>query len=136
LVKLRLMRGGKKKKPIYRIVAAHSTFKRDGRFLENVGTYNPSLDVTKQVTVKEDRVLYWLQNGAEPTDTARNIFSSQGIMLKYHLITKKVDAAKIEETVSKFKAERTDRLVKHAEHRAAKKLQKHHEQHDAENAAN
>ncbi len=79
-VKLRLLRMGAKKRPTYRIVAADSHTKRDGKYIELVGTYNPIEDVTK---VDEEVALKWLNVGAEPTDTVRNIFSKQGIMKKF-----------------------------------------------------
>ena len=81
-VKLRLKRMGAKAKPFYRIVAADSRSPRDGRFLEVVGTYDPVKDASK-VTVDEEKALYWLRKGAQPTDTVRNILSKQGIMKKY-----------------------------------------------------
>jgi len=81
-VKLRLKRMGSKQKPFYRIVAADSRSPRDGKFLETVGTYDP-IKEKDTVTVKEDRVLYWMQNGAIPTDTVRSILSKQGIMKKF-----------------------------------------------------
>ncbi len=83
MVKLRLQRFGSKKKPYYRIVAAHSTMPRDGRFIEIVGTYNP---ITEPATVKidEEKVLKWMNDGAKPTDTVRNLFSKEGIMTKFH----------------------------------------------------
>ena len=81
-VKLRLKRMGAKAKPFYRIVAADSRSPRDGRFLEVVGTYDPIKGADK-VTVSEEKVLKWLNNGAIPTDTVRSILSKQGIMKKY-----------------------------------------------------
>lgn len=81
-VKLRLKRMGSKQKPFYRIVAADSRSPRDGKFLEAVGTYDP-IKKDCPVTVKEDRVLYWMNHGAVPTDTVRSIFSKQGIMKKF-----------------------------------------------------
>ena len=81
-VKLRLKRMGAKQKPFYRVVAADSRSPRDGRFIETVGTYNP-IKEPAEVTFKEDRVMYWLSNGAIPTDTVRNLFSKQGIMKKF-----------------------------------------------------
>ena len=81
-VKLRLIRMGAKAKPFYRIVAADSRSPRDGRFLEVVGTYDPIKGADK-VTVSEEKVLKWLNNGAIPTDTVRSILSKQGIMKKY-----------------------------------------------------
>ena len=75
-VKLRLKRMGAKQKPFYRVVAADSRSPRDGRFIETVGTYNP-IKEPAEVTFKEDRVMYWLSNGAIPTDTVRNLLSKQ-----------------------------------------------------------
>ena len=75
-VKIRLARGGAKKKPFYRIVVADSEAKRDGRFLEIVGTYDPLKDPAK-VTVDQDRVGYWLDEGAIPTDTVRDLLKKE-----------------------------------------------------------
>ena len=77
-VKMRLARHGAKKRPFYRIVVADSESPRDGRYLENVGTYNP-LREPAEVTLKTDRVQYWLQQGAIPTDTVRNILKREGV---------------------------------------------------------
>ena len=82
-VKLRLKRMGSKQKPFYRIVAADSRSRRDGRFIETIGTYDPIKGADK-VTVDEEKALNWLKNGAEPTDTVKNILSNVGIMKKYH----------------------------------------------------
>jgi len=75
---MRLARHGATKKPFYRIVVADNESPRDGRYLENVGTYNPLQDPA-QVTLKTDRVLYWLEQGAIPTDTVRNLLKKQGV---------------------------------------------------------
>ncbi|MCG8473473.1 MAG: 30S ribosomal protein S16 [Desulfobacterales bacterium] len=75
-VKIRLARGGAKKKPFYRIVVADSEARRDGRFLEIVGTYDPLQDPAK-VTLKEDRVGYWLGEGAIPTETVSTILKKE-----------------------------------------------------------
>ncbi len=81
-VKLRLKRMGSKQKPFYRIVAADSRFPRDGRFIETVGTYNP-IKGEDVFTIDEEKALSWLKNGAQPTDTVKNILSRAGIMAKY-----------------------------------------------------
>ena len=81
-VKLRLKRMAAKQKPFYRIVAADSRSPRDGRFIETVGTYNP-IKGKEVVTIDEEKALSWLNKGAIPTETVRNIFSMQGIMKKY-----------------------------------------------------
>ncbi|MGE6258723.1 30S ribosomal protein S16 [Heyndrickxia sporothermodurans] len=82
-VKIRLKRMGAKKSPFYRIVVADSRSPRDGRFIETVGTYNPVAQPA-EVKIDEDLALKWLQNGAKPSDTVRNLFSNQGIMEKFH----------------------------------------------------
>ncbi len=76
-VKIRLARHGKKKKPFYRIVIADSESPRDGRFLENVGTYNPLVDPV-EVSLKQDRVKYWIDQGAIPTDTVKSLMKKEG----------------------------------------------------------
>ncbi|ASS91584.1 30S ribosomal protein S16 [Aeribacillus pallidus] len=82
-VKIRLKRMGAKKSPFYRIVVADSRSPRDGRFIETIGTYNPVKDPA-EVKIDEELALKWLQNGAKPSDTVRNLFSKQGIMEKFH----------------------------------------------------
>ena len=82
-VKIRLKRMGSKKRPFYRIVVADSRSPRDGRFIETVGTYNP-LTQPEQGTLKEEAIMGWLNNGAQPSDTVRNILSKEGVMKKFH----------------------------------------------------
>ena len=82
-VKLRLKRMGAKQKPFYRIVAADSKFPRDGRFIETIGTYDPST-TPATINIKEELAMKWLQNGAQPTDTVKNILSHAGLMKKLH----------------------------------------------------
>ena len=81
-VKLRLMRMGAKKRPFYRIVATDSRSRRDGEYLELVGTYNP-ISNEKNVKINEEVALKWLNNGAIPSDTVRSLFKEAGIMKKY-----------------------------------------------------
>ena len=81
-VKIRLKRGGSKQRPFYRIVAADSRSPRDGRFIDTIGTYNP-IPAEYEVTIDEEKALYWLNNGAEPTDTVKNLLSKKGIIKKY-----------------------------------------------------
>ncbi|MFN3534154.1 MAG: 30S ribosomal protein S16 [Desulfatiglandales bacterium] len=80
-VRLRLMRMGAKKRPFFRIVAAHKEAKRDGRFLEILGFYDPKTDPAT-VRLKEDRVLYWLEKGAQPTETVGSILKKTGLLKK------------------------------------------------------
>ena len=84
-VKIRLSRQGKKGYAFYHIVAADSRAPRDGKYIERLGSYNPN---THPVTVELnfDKALYWLNNGAQPTETCRNILSHEGVLLKKHLL--------------------------------------------------
>ncbi|WP_420571875.1 30S ribosomal protein S16 [Kordia sp.] len=84
-VKIRLQRHGKKGKPFYWIVAADARAKRDGRYLEKLGTYNPNTNPAT-IDLNLDGAVQWLQNGAQPTDTARAILSYKGAMYKNHLL--------------------------------------------------
>ena len=81
-VKLRLRRMGAKKRPFYRIVAADTRSPRDGRFIEEIGYYNP-IETPAVVKIDEEKALSWLHNGAIPTDTVRSLFSKAGIMKKF-----------------------------------------------------
>ena len=83
-VKIRLQRHGKKGKPFYWVVAADARAKRDGRYLEKIGTYNPNTNPAT-VNINVDTAIKWLENGAQPTDTARTLLSYRGVMLKHHL---------------------------------------------------
>ena len=82
-VKMRLKRMGAKKAPFYRIVVADSRSPRDGKFIENIGTYNPLLKPA-EIKVNEELALAWLKKGAIPTDTVKNLLSQVGIMKKFH----------------------------------------------------
>jgi small subunit ribosomal protein S16 len=83
-VKIRLQRHGKKGKPFYWIVAADARSKRDGRYLEKLGTYNPNTNPAT-VEIQIDNAIDWLEKGAQPTDTARTLLSYKGVLLKHHL---------------------------------------------------
>jgi small subunit ribosomal protein S16 len=81
-VKIRLARGGAKKKPFYQVVVADERCPRDGRFVENLGQYDPKQN-PPVVALQEDRTLEWLQKGAQPTDTVRQLLRQQGIWAKF-----------------------------------------------------
>ena len=83
--KIRLQRHGRKDYPFYHIVIADSRAPRDGKFIEKIGTYNPNTNPAT-IDLKFDRALYWLNTGAQPTDTTRNILSGEGVLLKKHLL--------------------------------------------------
>ena len=82
--KIRLQRHGRKARPIFKIVVADSRAKRNGKFIENLGQYNPNTNPAT-VNIDIDRAVNWMEKGAQPTDTARNLLSYKGAMLKYHL---------------------------------------------------
>ena len=132
-VKIRLQRHGKKGKPYYWIVAADSKSKRDGKYLEKLGFYNPN---TNPATIEIDmeKSIEWLKKGAQPTKTARNILSYKGIMLKHHLLGGVVKGAFTEEEAEKrFNAwleekmkkveDKKERLGKEDEEKKAKALE-------------
>jgi small subunit ribosomal protein S16 len=132
-VKIRLQRHGKKGKPFFWVVAADSRSKRDGRSLEKLGTYNPNTNPAS-IELDVDAAVKWLQNGAQPTDTARAILSYKGAMLKNHLaggvkkgaLTEEQAEAKfqswLEEKNAKISA-KANKLAKAKEDAAAKLLE-------------
>ena len=81
-VKMRLKRMGKKRNPIYRIVVADSRAPRDGRFIEEIGYYNP-VSQPKQVKINDEKAVKWLSNGAQPTDTVKTLLVNNGVMEKF-----------------------------------------------------
>lgn len=81
-VKLRLKRMGSKQKPFYRVVAADSRSPRDGRFIETVGTYDP-IKKENNVNLDEEKIINWLNNGAQPTDTVKSLLTKSGVWAKY-----------------------------------------------------
>lgn len=112
MVKLRLTRMGRKKAPIYKIVAADSRARRDGRFIEAVGQYDPNYKPAK-IELKEDRALYWLKSGAQPTVTVKNLLSSKGVMLKHHLMKKGADENKINAELATWQLKQDAKIARH-----------------------
>jgi len=100
-VKLRLRRMGKKKQPIYKVVAADSRSPRDGKFLESIGLYNPMTNPST-LEIKEDRALYWLSVGAQPTDTVKSLLRQKGIILKRELSRRGLSEEKMQEELDKW----------------------------------
>ena len=82
-VKIRLKRMGSKRRPFYRVVVADSRSPRDGRIIEQIGTYNP-IAQPAEVNIDEVKALDWMAKGAKPSDTVRNLFSNEGILEKFH----------------------------------------------------
>lgn len=102
-VKLRLRRMGKKKQPIYKIVATDSRSPRDGKYLEAIGTYNPKTE-PQTITIAEDRALYWLNVGAQPTDTVRSILRNTGVTLKKDLVARGLSEEQVQAELDKWKS--------------------------------
>ncbi|MGH2575801.1 MAG: 30S ribosomal protein S16 [Ignavibacteria bacterium] len=123
MVKLRLRRIGRKKLPIYKIVAADSRASRDGKFIESLGTYNPNFNPV-QIDFKEERILYWLKSGAQPTDTVKNLLSRKGVLLKLNLIKKNADEQKISDEFNKWLSTQENRTQKENEKRIRRKEKK------------
>lgn len=123
MVKLRLKRVGRKKAPIYKIVAADSRAPRDGRFIEAVGTYNPSHNPAT-VDIVEERVFHWLKNGATPTNTVKNLLSRKGMMLKLHLSKKGADETKITEEYTKWSSLQEAKIKNESDKKIARKDKK------------
>ena len=111
-VKIRLKRMGAKKRPFYRIVAADSRFPRDGRFIEEIGYYNP-IENPAVVKIDKELALKWLNNGAAPTDTVRDILSKEGILKEFHeaKMSKKVKTEKKEKKVEPVKKTTTKKAA-------------------------
>jgi small subunit ribosomal protein S16 len=122
-VRLRLRRGGRKKKPIYTIVATDGRSPRDGKFIEELGQYMP-LQQPMGISVKETRVLYWLKRGAQPSDTVRNLLSRKGIWLRWSLMKKGADEAKITEELGKWEALQAEKASREIDRKARRSERK------------
>jgi len=103
LVRIRLQRHGRKKKPYYHIVAADVRSKRDGRIIEDLGRYDP-VGAENKVSLKTERVIHWLKTGAQPTDTVRAILKKEGVMYRIHLMGWGKTSEEIETTLAAWHA--------------------------------
>jgi len=122
-VKIRLRRMGKKKQPIYKVVAADERSPRDGRIIEALGLYNP---ITNPATVdiKEDRVLYWLGVGAIPTTTVKNLLSKKGILYKRELLKSGLSEEEVNQKIDEWLKQQEATLSLKAEKKASLKEKK------------
>jgi small subunit ribosomal protein S16 len=114
---------GKKKQPHYRIVAIDSRAARDGKYLDNLGTYNPRTEPAA-VAINSDRAFFWLAKGAQPSDTVHNLLRQQGIMMRWHLQKLGLDEAKIGEEMTKWEALQGEKLKRQEARREQKKQQR------------
>jgi small subunit ribosomal protein S16 len=111
---------GKKKQPIYKMVAADSRSPRDGKFLEAVGFYNP-LTNPHTLDLKEDRIMYWLNVGAQPTNTVKSLLRQKGITLKKELLTKGLDEEKVKSELENWQKMKEAGSIKKADRKLSKK---------------
>lgn len=142
-VKLRLRRMGKKRQPLYKVVAADVRSPRDGKYIEAIGSYNPKTDPAT-IVLDEERALYWLGCGAQPTETVKNLLNKQGILLKKELLKEGLSedaiSTKLEEwgknkdsLLEKKKAKAEQKNNEKAE-AAKKKLEEENKQKEVETA--
>ena len=117
MVKLRLRRAGKKKKPIYKIVVADIRSPRDGRFIEAVGLYDPNMNPIL-LTLKEERIFFWLKRGTQPTDTVRSLLQRKGLWLRWTLQKRGVDEAKAQSIIERWQMQQAERPQREADSRA------------------
>ncbi len=110
-VRLRLTRMGRKKKPFYRVVAVDNRKRRDGAYLENLGHYSPLSDPI-ELKLNEERILYWLNVGAQPSETVRSLLRREGILFKWDLMKKGFDEARIQEELKKLEVIQLERKRK------------------------
>lgn len=122
-VHIRLRRMGKKKQPFYRIVAIDSRVARDGKYLDNIGTYNPRLEPAA-VQFDSERVVYWLSKGAKPSDTVRSLLRRQGLLMRLHLQKLGMDEAQISEAMKQWEAQQAERQKRNEALREQKKRQR------------
>jgi small subunit ribosomal protein S16 len=142
-VKLRLRRMGKKRQPIYKVVAADARSPRDGKYIEAIGSYNPKTDPAT-IELNEERALYWLGCGAQPTETVKNLLNKKGILLKKELLkeglSEEAISAKLEEwgknkdSLLEKKKVKAEQQKKEKTEAAKKKLEEENKQKEVEAA--
>ncbi|MCF7832406.1 MAG: 30S ribosomal protein S16 [Candidatus Marinimicrobia bacterium] len=133
-VRIRLTRMGRRNRPFYRVVIADSRSRRDGSFIEQIGTYDP-IKLDKNFTINEDRVFHWLKVGALPSDTVKRLLSKEGIMLKWHLESSNLTEDKKKQELQKWEMAKENKEKAKADKKAAKKVEKVEEVEEVEKAA-
>jgi small subunit ribosomal protein S16 len=116
LIKIRLQRKGRIRRPIYHIVVADSRSPRDGRIIEQVGRYD-GVTEKKETVLNEDRIMYWLNTGAQPTDSVRKILRQEGLLYKRHLMMWGKSEAEIESALAEWKAHKDSKKTEEITHR-------------------
>ncbi|HDL18641.1 MAG TPA: 30S ribosomal protein S16 [Bacteroidetes bacterium] len=133
-VRLRLTRMGRKKKPYYRIIAVDSRAPRDGRYLENLGYYNPLPDPF-ELKINEERVLYWLGVGAIPSDTVNSLFRKEGILFKWDLVKRGLSGEELDKEMKRWEVIQLERRRKQEKKLEAKTDREESKEAPAEAAA-
>ena len=112
--KIRLKRIGRRNRPFYRMVAMDSRNRRDGAAIEELGWYNP-IDLNHSYDLKDERILHWLGEGAQPTDAAKKLLRRAGLSHRWHLMQQGMDGSDLEKEMKKWELNREDVLKKRAE---------------------
>ena len=112
--KIRLKRIGRRNRPFYRMVAMDSRNRRDGAAIEELGWYNP-IDSNYSYDLKDERILHWLGEGAQPTDAAKKLLRRAGLSHRWHLMQQGMDGSDLEKEMKKWELNREDVLKKRAE---------------------
>lgn len=112
--KIRLKRIGRRNRPFYRMVAMDSRNRRDGAAIEELGWYNP-IDSNHSYDLKDERILHWLGEGAQPTDAAKKLLRRAGLSHRWHLMQQGMDGSDLEKEMKKWELNREDVLKKRAE---------------------
>ena len=135
--KIRLKRIGRRNRPFYRMVAMDSRNRRDGAAIEELGWYNP-IDPNHSYDLKDERILHWLGEGAQPTDAAKKLLRRAGLSHRWHLMQQGLDASDLEKEMKKWELNREDVLKKRAEkdEQKAKSVAKKKEVEVAEEVSN
>ena len=123
-VKIRMKRLGRRNRPFYRIVVIDSRKRRDGKAIEELGWYNPILQTEKNYELKVDRILYWIENGAQPSNTVRNLLKWEGVLYRVHLKKQGLDEKTIDYEIQKWTLDREERVKLKSEKIAKKKTEK------------
>ena len=120
---IRLTRMGRLKAPFYRLVVVDSRTRRDGAYIENLGIYNP-LPSEYKLELNTDRVLHWLEEGAQVSETARSLMRQEGILLRWHLQKQGVEPEAIENQVSSFRGKRQNAVSARVDRRSSERVQR------------
>ena len=131
--KIRLKRIGRRNRPFYRLIVIDSRKRRDGAAIEQVGWYNP-IDLKNSYEIKNDRILYWLQEGAIPSDAVKKLMKREGLALRWHLMQEGVEEKEIEKEIKKWELNR-ENILASRETKEAEKLAKKKEKSQSSEAA-